>query len=102
MEPVEGRKAYKLKVTLKDGQVRHVWVDAQTFLDVKIDGSRNFGGKPHAVATLMRDYKTVDGLKIPYLLETSVEGVKGSEKIVVEQVALNPMLDDSRFAKPQE
>ena len=36
-----------------------------------------------------------------YLLETTVDGVKGSEKIVVERVVLNPKLEDGRFAKPQ-
>ena len=100
MEPVEGRNAYKLKVTLKDGQVRRVWVDAETFLDVKIDGTRQLGGKPRTVATTMRDYKTVDGVKVPYVLETKVDGVKGSEKILIEQVALNPKIADARFAKP--
>lgn len=101
-EQVEGRDAYKLKLTLKDGQVRHVWVDAQTFLDVKIDGSpRRLDGKYHAVETYLRDYRSVDGLMVPHVLETSVEGVKGSQKIVIERVALNPKLDDSRFAKPE-
>ena len=100
MEPVEGRKAYKLKVTLKDGQVRRVWVDAETFLDVKIDGTRRLGGKSRTVATYLRDYKSVNGVKVPYLLETKVEGVNGSEKIQIEQVALNPKIADIRFAKP--
>lgn len=100
MEPVEGRKAYKLKVTLKDGQVRRVWVDAETFLDIKIDGTRQLGGKSRTVATYMRDYKSVNGVKVPYLLETKVEGVNGSEKIQIEQVALNPKIADSRFTKP--
>lgn len=100
MEPVEGRKAYKLKVTLKDGQVRRVWIDAETFLDVKIDGTRQLGGKSRTVATYLRDYKSVNGVKVPYLLETKVEGVNGSEKIQIEQVALNPKIADSRFTKP--
>jgi hypothetical protein len=100
VEPVEGRPAYKLKVTLKDGQVRRVWVDTETFLDVKIDGTRQLGGKPRTVATYLRDYKTVDGVKVPFAMETKVDGVSGSEKIHIEQVALNPKIADARFAKP--
>jgi hypothetical protein len=99
-EPVEGRAAYRLKVTSDEGQVRHVWVDQQTFLEVKIEGSRRLDGKPRPVWTYYRDYKAVGGLMIPHLLETTVEGVTGSEKIMVERVALNPKLDDARFAKP--
>ncbi len=100
VDTVEGRKAYNLKLTLKNGAVRHVWVDAKTFLDVKIDGSRRLDGKLHPVATYFRDYRTVHGLKIPFLLETSVEGVKDTEKIVIDDVQLNPKLDSSRFDKP--
>ncbi|HWX92055.1 MAG TPA: hypothetical protein VNY29_05430, partial [Terriglobales bacterium] len=37
-EKVEGRDTYKLKLTLKSGDVTHVWVDAQTFLETKIEG----------------------------------------------------------------
>ena len=99
-EKVEGRDAYKLKITLKTGEVRYVWVDSQTFLDLKTDGSRKLDGKMRPVWTFYRDYKPVDGLMVPHLLETVVEGVKGSEKIIIEKVALNPKLDDARFGKP--
>ena len=99
-EPVDGRDAYKLKITSDDGQVRHVWVDAKTYLDVKVDGTRRLDGKPRPVWTTYSDYRSVNGLMVPHLLETTVEGVAGSEKIMVERVALNPQLDDDRFAKP--
>ena len=101
MEQVDGKNAYKLSLTIKDGQVRHVWVDAATFLDVKIDGIRNMNGKPKTVATNFRDYRSVQGLKIPYLLETSVAGIPGSEKIKVERIAINTKLDAARFMKPK-
>lgn len=101
-EQVEGRDAYKLKLTLKDGQVRHVWVDAETFLDAKMDGSpRRLDGKYHPVETYFRDYRAVDGLMIPHVLETTVEGGNGSQKVTIERVALNPKLDASRFARPE-
>ena len=99
-EPVEGHDAFRLKVTSEDGQVRHVWVDTQTYLDVKVDGSRRLDGKPRPVWTTFRDYRPVNGLMIPHVLETTVEGVPGSEKILVERVALNPQLDDAQFSKP--
>jgi len=99
-ERVDGHNAYRLKLTLKGGEVRHLWIDAQTFLDAKIDGAqRHFDGKMRPVATYFHDYRTVDGVKIPYLLETRVEGVRDAEKITIEKVVLNPSLDDSRFAK---
>ena len=101
-EQVEGRDAYKLKLTLKDGQVRHVWIDTQTFLEAKMDGSpRRLDGKYHPVETYLHDYRPVDGLMIPHVHETRVEGGTGPEKIAIERVALNPKLGDSRFGKPE-
>ena len=102
IQPVEGRQAYNLKLTLKNGQVQHVWVDAQTFLDVKIEGTpRRLDGKYHPVATYFRDFRQVSGLMVPYVLETAVEGVKRTEKIRIQTVVVNPKLADSHFTKPQ-
>lgn len=102
MEPVEGKPAYKLKLTLKSGQVQHVWVDADSFLEVKIEGTpRRLDGKYHPVVTYFRDYRQVNGLVIPYLNETAVEGVKRTEKIKIESVTVNPNLEENLFAKPR-
>src|SRR2546426_1075862 len=38
VEPVEGHDAYKLKLTSKTGTVLHIWIDAHSFLDVKVEG----------------------------------------------------------------
>jgi hypothetical protein len=99
-EKVDGRDAYKLEVKDRGGQVRHVWVDAQTFLDVKVDGMRHLDGKMRPVFTAYRDFRPVDGVLIPHALETSVEGVPGSEKIVVEHAAVNVQLGDALFGRP--
>lgn len=99
VEKVEGHDAYKLKLTLKGGQERRVWLDAQTYLELKIDGTRKLDGKPRMVSTYFRDYRTVSGLMMPFVYETAVDGVKTSEKIDVEKVVVNPRLDDVLFAK---
>jgi outer membrane lipoprotein-sorting protein len=101
VENLEGRDAYNLKLTMKGDEIRHVWVDTKTFLELKIEGvPRRLNGKNHAVATYLRDYRSVQGLMIPYVVETAVEGVKGTHKMTVEKVVVNPKLDDSHFAKP--
>ena len=101
-EMLEGRGAYRLKLTLKNGEVRHLWIDAQSFLDVKIEGApRRWDGKMRTAVTYFRDYKSVDGLQIAHRLETRLEGVPGSESIYIDKVALNPVLSEERFARPQ-
>jgi outer membrane lipoprotein-sorting protein len=98
---VEGRNTYKLKLTLNTGQVRHLWVDAQSFFEVKVeDTPRKLDGKMHNVVTYYRNYTPVSGLMIPFILETAVEKVPTTRKIAIEKVVLNPKLEDSAFAKP--
>jgi GTP pyrophosphokinase len=42
----------------------------------------------------------VNGVMVPHLMETAIEGVPGSERIVIDRVVVNPELDDDRFTKP--
>ena len=98
-DKVDGRNAYKLKLTLKTGQIRCVWIDAETFLEAKVDGTRRMDGRQRTLETFYRDYRTVQGLKVPFVYETSVDGVKGTEKININNVAVNPTLDDTVFSK---
>lgn len=101
-EKVEGNDTYRLKLTFKNEQAQRVWVNAKTFLEIKIEGTpRRLDGKYHAVEVYYRDYRTVSDLMMPYVLETKVEGIRQTEKIEVEKVAVNPLVEDSRFAKLQ-
>jgi hypothetical protein len=102
VEPVEGHDAYKLKLTLKNGDIQHVWVDAQSFLDVKVEGTpRRMDGRMHTVWIYQRDFRPVQGLSVPFVLETAVDGYKDTHKMIIEKVGLNPQLDDALFAKPR-
>lgn len=101
VEKVENHDAYKLKLTMKGGQVQHIWVDTETFLDVKVEGTpRRMDGKMRPVSIYLRDYKDVNGLMIPYVSETAVQGYKDTHKIIIENVVVNPKLEDSLFTKP--
>jgi len=102
VDKVEGRDAYNLKVTDKNGFARHVWVNAESFLEVRIEGTpRRLDGKYHPVAIYLQDYRSVNGLMMPYLMLTAVDGVKDKEKIAIEEIVSNPKLDDSKFAMPR-
>jgi hypothetical protein len=102
VEPVEGHDAYKLKLTLKNGDVRHAWIDAQSFLDVKIEGTpRRMDGRMRAVWVSQRDFRSVQGLMVPFVLESAIDGYRDTHKMIIEKVGLNPLLDDSMFVRPK-
>jgi hypothetical protein len=101
VESVEGHPAYKLKATSAKGSVQYVWVDAQSFLDVRIEGvPRRLDGRMHKVYVDQRDFRTVGGIKVPFVYETVVEGGTEPHRMIVESVVANRSLDDSRFARP--
>lgn len=106
VDDVEGRKAYRLSVKMPSGASHHVWIDAQTFLDVKYDQqSRNALGLLGTVTVFYRNYQTIDGLQIPLMIETnsvSAQNVaRPTDKMVIDKISLNPPLEDERFAKPR-
>jgi hypothetical protein len=112
IEKVEGRDTYKLKLTLKSGDVTHVWVDAQTFLETKIEGQpRRLDGTYHPVEVYYREYRNVNGLEIPFVLETRVLPVAKTalglrdtpvppERASIEKVVINPKFDAGLFSRP--
>ena len=102
IEKLAGRDAYKLKLTARTGAVQRVWIDAQSFLDIQVEGvPRRMDGKMHSVWIHQRDFRSVQGLKIPFIVETIVDGYPQAHQIVVDKVAVNPKLDAATFAKPK-
>lgn len=99
-EPVEGRDAFKLKVTLPHGAVRWVYLDVETALEVKLEAVRTLGGRERRIETIFHDWEATDGLLISRRQETQTDGDDEWRLVTVETVRVNPPLDDSRFSMP--
>jgi hypothetical protein len=100
-EPVEGAEAYRLRVVMPSGAVRHVWVDAHSFLEVRQDReARNAAGVGGVIQVRYRNYQTVGDVKIPMTIETGSASAKGVDKMLIERVAINPPIEDRIFTRP--
>ena len=99
-EKVEGRDAYVLKVTHKDGQVSSYSFDTKTFLLVKWSGADTVNGEEVTRETHFHDYRDVGGLKFAFELVSNTPGADVTQRIVVEKIELDPQIDDTRFGKP--
>jgi hypothetical protein len=98
---VEGRRAYHLKLTLPSGQRRDDWIDAENFLELRYDrATHNAVGAPGIVSVYLRNYQTVDGLVMPLVIETGGQASRDPDKMIIEKVALNPTLDNTKFTSP--
>jgi hypothetical protein len=97
MDNVNGVPNYRLKVVLRTGEMRRVWLDAATFLETKVDGIRELGGRPFGMTTLLSDYRLVDNVMMPFVMETFVPELAESEKIMIDKVSINADLPDTLF-----
>jgi hypothetical protein len=99
-EKVEGRDCLKLMVTLKSGAVRYVYLDAATLLEAKGEGRRRAGGDEVMLETYYRDYRDVQGLKLPFLIEAGPAQRPEKQKIVLDTIELNVPLRSVDFERP--
>lgn len=96
-----GGRAHELKVTLKSGVVRHVFVDAATGQVVKSTSTRKLRGHETEFEVLFGDYRETGGVTFPRSIEIGARGRPQRMRIVVESVELNPKLDEARFTLPR-
>jgi hypothetical protein len=97
-EVVNGREAWKVRITLKSGAVRNEYIDAQTFNRVKTESTRTVRGVPVELTTTFSDYRKTGGLLFPHAIEVAARGRPQHLRIVVEKVEINPKLDADLFA----
>ena len=99
-EQVEGADVHKLKLTMKGGDVRYYYLDAESFLEIKVEAKRKVRGTEIDGETLFGDYKEVDGMPVAHTMESGAKGSAQKQKMVVEKVEMNPDVPDSLFAMP--
>jgi outer membrane lipoprotein-sorting protein len=99
-EEVLGKTAYKIKLTSKIGEISHFYFDASTGLLLKWEGDRNIAGKNVPWESFFHDFREVDGLKYPFLIESDAPGTDQTQKISADKIEVNVAIPDSRFEKP--
>jgi len=99
-EKVEGTDAYKLKVTLKNGDVINDYIDADSFLEIKQETKRMIRGSEQEIESTLGDYKEVEGLMYPFAMENGIKGGTEKEKLTISKIELNVPVDDAMFKMP--
>jgi len=96
-EDVKGSPAYKINVVPKTGTSSTYYLDARTFLPVKVVGKLSSMGMDMQVESIPSDYKKVEGIILPHTTEAQVMGQSMQSKMEYE---INMPLDDSIFRMP--
>jgi len=98
-EELEATPVYKLKLTLKNGDVKYVYLDAANYLELKVSSKSQREGSEHTEDEYYSDYKPVNGVLIAHAIETRVDG-QTENQIIIEKIEANVTMDDGIFKMP--
>ena len=99
-DSVEGTDCYKVKLTLKNGDVRIYFFDADSFLELKIESQNTVRGTVQYSETFYGDYEQVNGIYFSFEYQQGQKGSSDRAKFTVEKIELNVALPDSLFSMP--
>ena len=101
-EDVEGSSTHKLKVTLKNGNIQTIFLDADSFLAIKQTSKRVVRGTEVETEATLGDYKEEGGVMMPHSMEVGAKGRPEKQKLTIEKVEINPAIDDAKFKMPEK
>ena len=99
-DEVDGDDAYKLKVTLKNGDILYYYLDPETFVEIRVQRQQFIRGNVKEQTTDFGSFKPVNGVMYPFSLEVSPKGDPNRQKITYQKIEANIPLDDSEFKMP--
>ncbi len=99
-EEVDGTLAHKLKVTRQNGDVSYVFLDPEHFLEIRILTQRTEHGAKIEVETDLSDYEKVNGVFVPFSIETGRKGDPDKAKLIFDKVEGNVPVEESTFSFP--
>jgi hypothetical protein len=99
-EKLEGADAYKVKVTRASGDVDTIYLDADSFLEVKTEEKRTIRGNEVEGDSNIGDYKEVDGIVVPFSIDSGRKGAPQRQKITFEKYEFNGPVDHTMFVMP--
>ena len=97
---VGGRDAHKVLVRLKDRPLRTVYIDTESFLEIKWESTTLRDGREFLVESLFTDYRRVNGIMCAFRILSITAGTRIRQTLVLDRIEINPAIDASRFSQP--
>jgi hypothetical protein len=100
-DQVDGDDAYKLKVTLKNGDIFYYYLDPDTYIEIQVEKQQFIRGSVRESITLLGSYKPVNGVMYPFSIESGPKNNPNQwGKITVTKIEANVPIEDSEFKMP--
>lgn len=99
IEKLDGRRVHVLKVSIPATGESTIYLDADSFLEIKRLQKRPVMGRMTELEVYTSDYRLHDGLMVAYRFEIGTKGSAQRMSIVVDAVENNPVIAASRFQR---
>jgi hypothetical protein len=101
-DTVDGDDVYRLKCTLKNGDVVYYDLDPDSFLEIRTERQQFIRGAVRERVTDLGSYKPVAGVMYPYAIESGPKNNPDARsKVTIETIEANVPLDDTLFKMPK-
>jgi hypothetical protein len=97
---IDGDDVYRLKVTLKNGDLYYYYLDPETFLEVRMEKVRFIRGAVRESVIECGSYKLVAGVYMPFTYEVGSKQSAERSKITYDKIEPNVTLDPAEFKMP--
>lgn len=99
-EDLDGTPALKLRVNRKDGDLQYVYLDPDTFLEIRVTTINRVRGVESITETDFGSYQQVAGVWMPFALESGQQGGPRNFKLNIVAAEPNVAVDDALFRFP--
>jgi outer membrane lipoprotein-sorting protein len=100
-DTVDGDDVFRLKCTLKNGDIVYYYLDPDSFLEIRTERQQFIRGAVRERQSDLGSYKPVAGVMFPFSIET---GDKNNPvvraKVTIESIEANVPIDDAAFKMP--
>jgi len=96
-DTVDGDDVFRLKVTLKNGDIVYYDLDPDSYLEIRTETQQFIRGSIRERVTDLGSYKQVNGVYFPYAIETRPKQVSNAAKITIEKIEANVDIPDAVF-----
>ena len=100
-DTVDGDDAYRLKVTLKNGDIVYYYLDPDTYIEIRTERQQFIRGAVRESQTDLGSYKQVNGVYYPFSIASGPKNrpdQKGT--VTIEKIEANVDIPDSQFKMP--
>ena len=101
-DTVDGDDAYRLKVTLANGDIVYYYLDPDTFLEIRIEKMEFVRGAVRESTVNLGSYKKVAGVYFPFSMEFGSKRQDPADfaKVTLDKIEANLAVDAAQFRVP--